>query len=336
MGERVAVVGIGRVSRFHVEALEMIDGVEVVGGFDVDPEKRLTLRGRKYPAFASLERLLSVDPTTVIVATPTASHSDTCSALLAGGAPPARLLVEKPVGTSLRQVEKLLATPPEKTEVMAIYHAAHAPEVLWAMENVAQWQATHGPVVGYETTFADPYRGLDRAQRESLVDSWLDSGINALSIALRFVALQDVHNVRCSGPDDSAHQTEILFGSASRVRSGSIRTSWDVDSAEKHTAIRFESGAILRLDHQNICGSIGGAGRTLGSFAYRGDTPRLTLHYRNAFTSLFTGHGSECYGTGDSLLLHRLLFSGHRRCRSADTEAIRSLDDTGDSGETIG
>jgi predicted dehydrogenase len=316
IGERVAVVGLGRVSRFHLEALEAIDGVDVVGGYDVDREKGLARPGgRPHPVFDSLERLLSAGPTTVIVATPTAAHFDTCSAVLSAGAPPARLLVEKPIGTSLRQVEELLAPPPTKTEIIGVYHAAHAPEVMWAAERVARWQATHGPIVGYEATFTDPYRDLDRAERDSLVDSWFDSGINALSIALRFVALRDAHGAPGSGPDDGSHQAEIRFTSSSRVGRGTIRTSWDVDAAEKHSAFRFASGALLHLDHQNMRGTISEVGRVLDSFSCRGDTPRLTLHYINAFTSLYTRHATGCYGRSDSLLLHRMLFSGRRRRR---------------------
>jgi predicted dehydrogenase len=312
MGERVAIVGLGRISRLHVEALEGIRGVDVLGGFDIDRNKRLTYRGRTCPVFDSLEHLLSAHPTTVIVATPTTLHFETCGEVLSGGRSPARLLVEKPIGTSLYQVEKLLETPPEQTEIAAVYHAAHAPEVLWAAERIATWEATHGPIVGYEASFADPYRNLDRTQRDRVyVNSWFDSGINALSVALRFVTLLDVRSTRCSGPADSAYQADVRFTSDTRVRHGSIRTSWDVDAAEKQTIIKFESGALLRLDHQNVRGMIGQEGRVVDSFFYRGDTPRLVLHYRNFFTSFFVNRAAGCYGLSDSLLLHRLLFSEH-------------------------
>jgi Oxidoreductase family, NAD-binding Rossmann fold len=308
LAERIGIVGLGRISKYHLEALEAIGDGEVVGGVDVDPGRSLIYRQAARPVLRSVEQLAALNPTTVIVATPTASHFETCRDVLSTSRPPRRLFVEKPIAASLAEVEELLAGPPDRTEISAIYHAAHAPEVIWASERAGEWAAAHGPIVEYQASFADPYRDLDREIRNRVyVTSWFDSGINALSVALRFIELREVSHLDRINLDPGVYRARVVYASGGRVCEGTIQTSWDVDAPAKSTAMAFESGACLRLDHQRIRGTLEHDGQVIDSFAYQGHTARLILHYVNAFTSLLVDRSGYCTRE-QSRLLHRLLF----------------------------
>jgi predicted dehydrogenase len=42
MDETVGIVGLGAIAKLHVQALEQIEGVEVIGGTDIDPGRTLS------------------------------------------------------------------------------------------------------------------------------------------------------------------------------------------------------------------------------------------------------------------------------------------------------
>ncbi len=306
--ERVAFAGLGRISRHHLEALEPIAGIDVVGGCDPAPGRRLVFRGAGRPVFASPDELAALAPTTVVVATPTAVHHETCVRILSWPERPARLLVEKPMASSLEQVEELSARSGALTEISVLYHAAYAPEVLWALARKDEWIAEHGRITGYESSFADPYRDLDPDIREkSHVSSWLDSGINALSVAQRFVSLIGVERLVRAGSGPSVYQAELGFRSGPDTGRLRLRTSWDVPVAAKSSELVLESGAEILLDHQAVTGVVRHRGAVLDSFEYRGDVARLTLHYQGLFRALFLD--GERVSAAESLFLHRLLFA---------------------------
>lgn len=318
--ERLALVGLGKIAETHLRALGALDPavVETIGGLDVNPAREPAYRGRPLPVFRSLDELLAREPTAVVVTTPTTDHYRTCTEILAAPHRPARLIVEKPIAGSLTEVEELLRTADDPgssanpTELIAIYHAAHAPEVRWAARRLGRWRSEHGDIVGFDATFADPYRDLDRAVRDRVyVNSWFDSGINALSVALRFVHLTRTDRITCLDGRNSVHAAEIRFatGSGPARGRGHVRTSWDVDEPAKVSEFRFADGARLLLDHQDMSGALSDGRGRVDTFHETGSSPRLVRHYQDVFASLFIERGGY-YSARQSLLLHRLLF-GH-------------------------
>lgn len=307
MTETVAIVGLGRIARYHVQALEEMEGVELIGGADVSPSKRIEYNGRMLPVYDSIERLLDDQPATVIVATPTRNHYETCRRIISSVWRPRRLVIEKPLATTLSEVVEVLTATGHEMDIAVVYHAAHAPEVLWASVQAEQWSSAFGAVVSYEASFADPYSDMDREQRDSVYgNSWLDSGINALSVALRFLRLESIRSVSSIVNMVSTYEADVIFQSGNQEGRGIIHTTWDVDEAAKRSEFSFKSGAKLTLDHQGVRGMLLQGDEVLDSFAYKGDQPRLALHYLNAFKSIFVDR-TGYYNTEDDLLLHRLL-----------------------------
>jgi predicted dehydrogenase len=107
MSVRFAIVGCGYVANRHAEHVRRPPRAELVGAFDLDPERARSLcasyGGR--PA-ASLEELLRGEADVVTVCTPNGLHCEGAVAALSHGR---RVLVEKPMALSVRECEEMIA-----------------------------------------------------------------------------------------------------------------------------------------------------------------------------------------------------------------------------------
>src|SRR6186997_693479 len=75
---RIALAGCGRISKNHFEAIDQIDGLELVAVSDVDPE-RARHAGEQWnvPHFTSFERMLKDSKADVVtIATPSGLHAE--------------------------------------------------------------------------------------------------------------------------------------------------------------------------------------------------------------------------------------------------------------------
>lgn len=104
---KIALVGCGRISRNHFEALGKIDGLTLSGVCDIVPERaRAAAEQEGVPAFTSYEEMLQrVECDVVSVCTPSGLHA-------AQGALAARaakhVITEKPMAISLGQADELV------------------------------------------------------------------------------------------------------------------------------------------------------------------------------------------------------------------------------------
>jgi hypothetical protein len=211
-----------------------------------------------------------------------------------------RIVVEKPVATALVDVEAMFDDP----RIHAVYHAAFAPEVEWAVSRLDAWRAAHGDVDAFDMAFADAYAAdIDRATA-TLGDSWTDGGINALSVLARFVEPQRC-TVRREVPGScSTFETTVACGGAT----AGILTTWAAVEPSKVTRLSFADGAVAVLDHQAVLGRLEVDGAISEAFAPSPTPPRLVQHYVGCFTRLFAGAGGmRSFPVETDRLLHRLL-----------------------------
>lgn len=308
---RVALVGLGKISAAHRSALERFPDIEAVVGMDLDRSRQVRFRGEDIPVYSTLDRMLRHDPNVIIVATPTQTHSSVCleAMALAGST---RIVVEKPLSTRLSEVHQLLERSAARAASLdVIYHAAYAPEVLWAAKRMQEWTARLGPVVSIESFFSDPYGDLHENLRKYVYGtSWLDSGINALSVLARLVTLVEVREIHATDESSSVYRAELRFSSDSSPGNGRITTSWSVESPAKHTTMCMQSGAELHLNHQEIKGVLQYQGEDAERFEYQGEMPRLVAHYYNAFNALLSS-GEGPFDLEDHHRLHRLLLESY-------------------------
>lgn len=104
---RIGLVGCGDVSVVHFEAIRDIEGLELVGVADTDPEAlaRAT-EATGVPGFASTQELIdAVEPDAVHVTTPHDEHIDPTLTALAAGV---HVLQEKPLAHTLEEGQRLV------------------------------------------------------------------------------------------------------------------------------------------------------------------------------------------------------------------------------------
>jgi UDP-N-acetyl-2-amino-2-deoxyglucuronate dehydrogenase len=104
---RIALVGCGRIARNHVEAIKLIEGLELVGACDTDEERAKALaEPLGIPAYTSYEKMLAeVDCDVVAIATPSGLHPG--QGVLAARAGK-HVVTEKPMAISLKGADELV------------------------------------------------------------------------------------------------------------------------------------------------------------------------------------------------------------------------------------
>jgi predicted dehydrogenase len=115
----VAIIGAGSIAAHHMGAYEANPDVELVGVFDILPERTREVAGaRGIRPYASLEQLLA-DPTVdaVSVCTWNDSHADIAGQAIRAGK---HVLVEKPLSKTVADAEALAATVAESDRVLQV------------------------------------------------------------------------------------------------------------------------------------------------------------------------------------------------------------------------
>ncbi|HEY5022739.1 MAG TPA: Gfo/Idh/MocA family oxidoreductase [Gemmatimonadaceae bacterium] len=104
---RIALVGCGRISKNHFEAIDKIDGLELVAVCDADPERAKRAGEEwKVPWFTSYEKMLAESNADVVtIATPSGLHPEQGVAAANAGK---HVVMEKPMAISLTGADALV------------------------------------------------------------------------------------------------------------------------------------------------------------------------------------------------------------------------------------
>ena len=104
---RVALVGCGRISRNHLEAIDRVDGIELVAVADSDLARAKAIGGEQgVPAFGSLEEMLAEVPSDLVsICTPSGLHPQHGMIAAKAGR---HVLTEKPMAISLAGADDLV------------------------------------------------------------------------------------------------------------------------------------------------------------------------------------------------------------------------------------
>jgi predicted dehydrogenase len=317
----VAIVGLGGIAATHLGLLSSLPGLRLVAGCDIDPAKAEGLPA-PVPFFDRHSEMLErIGPDVVVVAVPTRDHFSVARDCLESGA---NVLVEKPAALSLDQFDHLTACAAASNQCfITALHMAFGLEVLaFARALHEDLRGRLGPITGFESTFEDPYAGqmgLDE-RFASLEGSWLDNGVNALSVVASFVDIgpmdiEAARFVRSPGhPEGDVHATVrlvVTHGDTHGPVSGSIETSWLGERSHKRTLVSFsQTGFEAVLDHTAQTVEIvhpDGRRQVLHDFSRRGE--RRVNQYRGVYEDLrrrLANHEGDVRMARD---IHRLLFA---------------------------
>mgnify|MGYP000635869501 CR=1 FL=1 len=107
MGIQLGIIGYGGMGGFHHRNASKIEGVQVVGAYDIDPVRVQVAEKNGIKGFSTLEDLLSCDEiNTVLVAVPNDKHMELCVKAANAGK---HVICEKPAAMNVRELDQMIA-----------------------------------------------------------------------------------------------------------------------------------------------------------------------------------------------------------------------------------
>ena len=130
---RVAVVGTGEFGRNHVRVYRELDGVELIGVYDQNPQVAAAVATEfRAPVLQSLEELRGRTDA-VSVAVPTSAHAEVGCRLLEMGL---GVLVEKPMAVDLTEADALLESARMNRRILQVGHVERFNPAVRAVEPI--------------------------------------------------------------------------------------------------------------------------------------------------------------------------------------------------------
>jgi predicted dehydrogenase len=284
----------------------------VIAGIDCNLSRELTFRKSGLPVYPGVFEAVSqdLDPNIVVVATPTKTHADVC-ANVAEYFRKAAILVEKPAADNIEDALLIVEGVAAKQSVDVAYHMAFSPEVDWALRQARARTNELGSPVAIEARYADPYQSDLTSARARLGSSWLDSGINALSVIERFAKLVGRDSLRSIGPNyRSVFEGRFVCEAGGEQLPATVLTSWHSSAPTRTTRIRYSSGAEIIMDHHAVFGYVIEEGAISEIFGSDGTIPRRLAHYQALYQS-WLSNGQQVFSIETSRRLHRLLLEAN-------------------------
>ena len=139
---RIAVIGLGNAgATLHLPALAGLSDVQVVGGMDIDAERRTGAAARfGIPTFSDFDELVRVaKPEVVIIGTPPGSHAEYCLRSFAAGA---HVICEKPFVSSLAEADQVIASARAAGRRIALNHEFREMPIFRAVRDAVDSNAT--------------------------------------------------------------------------------------------------------------------------------------------------------------------------------------------------
>lgn len=312
----IAIVGLGHIAAHQVAALERSDKFNLTAVCDTDPDQ-LALYGADRLTFSDLSALLlTPDIDVVVISTPNRLHAEHGVQVLENGN---WLMIEKPLAETWGEFNMVEQARQQcDGHCTLALHAAYSQEVEWFCENQMKLSIDPDQLEWFFAKFYDPYfkDGRLLPQALSLGGSWLDSGINALSVISRLVSpeqltMRDSRLSRIAETNCNEVQGSVEFDLAagSHLASGVIDTNWTLGRNSKSTLLSYRgSDRKILLEHskQEVRAITPGGEETL--FVCTNGLQRLTNHYIGVFENLALQLAAGEDNFDHCKSLHRFLF----------------------------
>ncbi len=235
---RVGVVGVGHLGYHHARIYAGLDGVELVGIADPNPENAAKAAADfGVPSFPSAEGLLAAGVEAVSVAVPTSAHREIALRLIEAGVD---VLVEKPLAASVAEARDMVEAAEAKDRVLQVGHIERFNGAVIALFNAVR-----------QPRFVECHRLSPYPNRGDDVSVVLDLMIHDLEILLAMdrsgVASVDAVGVPVFSVFEDIANARIRFNSGCVANLTSSRVS-----VERMRKIRiFEQDAYMSTDYKD-------------------------------------------------------------------------------------
>lgn len=180
---KAGVIGVGYLGKYHAQKYKAMDGVELVGVADVDPEAaEASAKENECLAFSDYRELLKhVDAVSVVV--PTSMHHQVALECIEAGVD---MLMEKPISTTVEEADDIIDKCDAKGLVLQVGHLERFNPAVQAMEPFL----TVPVFIESQRISTFKNRGVD-------VDVILDLMIHDIDIILNIIKspLETIHTV---------------------------------------------------------------------------------------------------------------------------------------------
>ena len=310
----VGIIGLGHVAKHQIAAIDRSRDFQLVAGCDPDVSRHSLLDGFVSSYTDSEVLLKRSDLDVVVVASPNRLHVDHGIQVMAAGK---WLFMEKPLAETQEEFDLFDRKREEHAGHCTLaLHAAFGAEVEWFFANYRE--ANAGELTSFAAKFFDPYfsDGQIEQRATSLGGSWMDSGINALSVICRIISPDDLvicdsqmTRVEESGCSEVSSTVDLQFPGSQGRGTGVIQTSWTAGLDKKMTTLGFGSGGKkIILDHSAQQVILHGQEQDQLLYACDNGLPRLTNHYVGAFKDLALQMSAGKDNFSYCRKLHRLLY----------------------------
>jgi 2-alkyl-3-oxoalkanoate reductase len=243
---RVALVGAGYVSPYHIRALQTLPHVRIVGIADASIERARAVARRFGIAgvFASLTEMHDVRPDVVHILTPPAAHATLAVEALEMGC---HVLVEKPMAPSVAECDEMIAAARRAGRALSVNHSAKDdPVIVRALELLRRGAC--GDVLAvdfYRTSDYPPYAGgaLPATFRDGGYP-FQDMGVHALYLMEAFLGpIGDIDvRYRSTSKDPNLLFDEWRGTVACAHGTGAFHLSWSARPIRNELCVRGTRG----------------------------------------------------------------------------------------------
>jgi len=313
----IAIIGLGHVFDYQIRALYSINELNLVAVSDIDINKKnkISKNIKFYKNYK--EMILNEKIDVVLISVPNKLHFEVAKYCLENNL---NILLEKPATLKIEDFQKLINVSKQKNLVFVVaFHAMFAKDLIWFFDYYKSFKEKTGKIISFYCGFFDPYIVNNKLKEgaNSLLGSWIDSGINALSVISKLIdykslsikesKLSYISNINPYGEV----QGSVMLNFDSYYE-GIIDTNWTLNLNCKKTHLRFENQKIeIVLNHskQNVVKIENGKKKILASFGGE----RLVNHYIGVFKDYVVHYKNKTTNLDLAYKLHKILLDAHSK-----------------------
>lgn len=253
----IALIGLGAISDKYRSGLEDSSIFELVAICD---KKEDLLQNNKYVVDNKyvdykkmVEDKLKLGLNTVIIATPPKTHYEIAKYCLEHGI---NVLIEKPATVNFEQLEDLYQTATKfGSKFLVMFHWMYGSEIVYLHKHIDEYIQRHGEIIEVKAIVNDPYSdccGHILPSRVGLEGTWLDCGINCISMIERIIPMHKKTPISVESQIDSNNglpyytKHNLIIND---IISTEIIVDWREKKNFKRTSLTFSDGAEMFIDH---------------------------------------------------------------------------------------
>ncbi len=310
---KIGIIGMGRVYDYQIEAVKEIRDIQVSAVCDTDEGKivKKPEKARFYKNFHKMIKEEKLDA--VVISLPNILHYEVAKVCLEEGL---NVLIEKPAVLDIQEFKNLVKLSREKGAVFVVsLHYYFAKEVQWFKRKYdEELRKQLGEITYFRSGFFDSYieNGKLKSFAKSLNGSWIDSGINALSVIGKFIKDLEVSESRLIFIDEINRYGDIqgtVFFEFGFNNYGLIETGWVYSIDCKISRFRFENPKkeiILNHSKQQVILKESEESQIIADFSKTGN--RLVNHYKGVFLDFIKHLEKGTDNIDFAYYIHSLLF----------------------------